>query len=241
MHRMSADSPTILATSMGFNRARDPWEPGPVFAYAFDIAGAPAKPRLCFVATASGDQETTIQRFYAAFEGSRIQTSHLALFDKPNMPDVAAHLHEQDVIWVDRGSVVNLLAVWRAHQLDNILHECWQAGVVLAGESAGSLCWHSGGTTDSFGEVRGLKDGLGFLPYANAVHYAERRELFHQLVGAGDLTDGYATDAGAGLHYAGIKLVTAIADRKNAGAYWVERQGDGSVREEELDVQRLKR
>lgn len=238
---MAADVPTILATSMGFNRAREPWRPGPIFDYAFELAGTSTAPRLCFMATAGGDQTATIERFYAAFEGSPVKTSHLAFFDKPNMPDVAEHLRSQDVIWVDRGSLVNLLAVWRAHQLDRILRDCWQAGVVLAGESVGSLCWHEGGTTDSFGEVQGVEDGLGFLPYSNAVHYSDRRELFHELVAAGDLPSGYATDAGAGLHYAETKLVAAVSDRKNAGAYWVERQTDGSVREEPLDVTRLKR
>ncbi|MBI3687137.1 MAG: peptidase E [Actinobacteria bacterium] len=238
---MPAAAPTILATSIGFNRAGTPWQPGPIFRYAFDLAGASTEPRLCLLATAGGDQELTIERCSAAFAGSGIRVSHLALFDKPNVPDVAAHLHAQDVIWVDRGSLVNLLAVWRAHGLDAILRGCWRAGVVLAGESAGSLCWFAGATTDSFGPVRGLRDGLGFLPYANAVHYAERRALFQQLVGDGSLPTGYATDAGAGLHYEGTTLVAAIADRRNAGAYRVERQPDGSVNEEPLQVTRLRR
>lgn len=231
----------ILATSMGFNRARAPWQPGPVFSYAFEVAGSQKTPRICFVATAGGDQATTIERFYEAFAQSPVKTSHVALFDKPNVADVEEHLRSQHVIWVDRGSVVNLLAVWRAHQLDRILRDCWESGVVLAGESAGSLCWHEGGTTDSFGDVQGLRDGLGFVPYSNAVHYADRRDQFHRLVAAGELGNGYATDAGAGLHYEGTKLAAAVSDRKNAGAYWIERQDDGTVREEALEVQRLKR
>lgn len=231
----------ILATSMGFNRARSPWLPGPIFTYAFELAAAPSTPRLCLLATAGGDQAAAVERFYGAFADSPVVASHVALFDKPNVPDVEEHLRSQDVIWVDRGSVVNLLAVWRAHQLDRILRDCWEAGVVLAGESAGSLCWHEGGTTDSFGDVRGVPDGLGFVPYSNAVHYQDRREHFQHLVAAGELGNGYATDVGAGLHYEGTKLVAAVSDRKNAGAYWVERQDDGSVCEEALEVQRLKR
>lgn len=243
---MAADAPTILATSMGFNRARDPWRPGPVFGYAFDLAGGPARPRLCFVSTGTGDRQASIDAFYAAFANTVVCTSHLALFEEPNVPDVAAHLRDQDVIWVDRGSVVNLLAVWRAHGLPAILAECWRAGVVLAGESAGSLCWHASTITDSYGGIRGTGDGLGFLPYANAVHYGEgeRRAAFHQLLAA-DGTEGglagYATDTGAGLHYEHDRLVAAIADRPHAGAYRVTRGVDGGVREEPLDVRRLKR
>ena len=161
---MPAEHPTILATSMGFNRARDPWQPSPVFRYAFGLAGNPSRPRLCFISTSTGDKQASIDSFYAAFVARDVATSHLALFGKPNVPNIAAHLHGQDVIWIDRGSVVNLLAVWHAHGVDKILHDCRQEGVVLAGESAGSLCWFSGGTTNSFGKVQPFTDGLKFLP-----------------------------------------------------------------------------
>jgi peptidase E len=226
---------------MGFNRAREPWQPGPIFRYAFDLCDTMKTPRLCLLATASGDQHATIEQFHAAFNRSPVAVSHLTLFDRPNVANTEEHLRSQDVIWVDRGSLVNLLAVWRTHQLDRILRDCWQAGVVIGGESAGSLCWYQGGITDSFGEARGVRDGLGFLPYSNTVQYAEHRQLFHRLVAGGQLPNGYATDTGSGLHYEGTALVAAISDRKQAGAYWVERQADGAVAEEQLAVQRLKR
>ncbi|MDQ2883617.1 MAG: peptidase E [Actinomycetota bacterium] len=238
---MTVEHPTILATSMGFNRARDPWRQSPVFRYAFGLTGKPSRPRLCFISTGTGDKQGSIDAFYAAFAASDVTTSHLALFDKPNVPDIATHLHGQDVIWIDRGSVANLLAVWRAHGVDTILRDCWQQGVVLGGESAGSLCWFSGGTTDSFGEVQPFADGLSFLPFANAVHFSDRRKQFRECVLCGTFPDGYATDAGAGLHFEGTDLVAAISDRKNAGAYKITRQADGTVKEEALDVTRLKR
>src|SRR5699024_11003405 len=97
---------------------------------------------------------------------------NLNLFAEPTFPDVEEVLLTQDVIWVNGGSVVNLLAVWRAHGLDGILRRAWQAGVVLAGISAGSLCWFQGGPTDSFGPpLRTIRNGLSFLPYGNGVHY----------------------------------------------------------------------
>ncbi|MGH3904241.1 MAG: peptidase E [Pseudonocardiaceae bacterium] len=182
---MPADRPTILATSMGFNRARDPWRPSPIFRYAFELAGNPPCPKVYFLTTGSGDRQTSIDGFYAAFAEGDVDTSHVSLFEKPNVQNVSAHLREQDVIWVDRGSLANLLAVWRMHAVDQLMRDCWRRGVVLGGESAGSLCWHSGGTTDSFGDVQLLNDGLGFLPYSNAVHYGERRELFQRCIASG--------------------------------------------------------
>jgi peptidase E len=236
---VAAGTPTIVATSMGFNRTRDPWCPGPVFGYAFDLASAGTTPRICFLATAGGDRPTTIAAFHRAFDGTGVCATHLTLFDKPNIVNIRDHLLAQDVIWVGRGSLVNLLAVWRAHHLDALLRECWQAGVVLAGESAGSLCWHSGGTTDSFGPVLPLPDGLGLLPYSNAVHYSERRDQFLHLVGSGVLPPGYATDAGAGLVYHGTDLVEAIADRPRARAYEIIRDHEGHCTDQPLPTRRL--
>jgi len=235
---MTADAPTILATSMGFffrDRNEIDYEPGPIFPYAFELARASARPKLCYIGTATGDAVTDLATFYAAFAAHDVQTSHLALFTMPNVEDVRAHLLSQDVIWVGGGSTANLLAVWRVHGLDRILRECWESGVVLGGVSAGSICWHEGGTTDSFGrQLAPLTDGLGFLPYSNGVHYdaeERRRPLFHDLIGNGTFGTGYATDNGVGIHYRGTEFVEAVADRPGVYAYRVERGPDGTVSE----------
>nr|WP_242613467.1 peptidase E [Herbihabitans rhizosphaerae] len=225
---------------MGFNRAREPWKPSPIFRYAIELTGCRDLPRICFLSTGTGDRRSSISGFYSAFLGRQVDASHVELFDKPNISDVAGHLQSQDMIWVDRGSVANLLAVWKAHGLDQVLRDCWQSGVVIGGESAGSLCWFQGGTTDSFGEVRPLADGLGLLPFSNAVHYADRRELFHSSVRDGLLPGGYATDAGAGLHFEGSTFVRAISDRANSGAYKVTRTKDGLIEETKLPIERLR-
>ncbi|MBB5869406.1 peptidase E [Allocatelliglobosispora scoriae] len=237
---MVADAPTILATTMGFHRGGRAWTPGPVFNFAFTLAGKPAQPSLCFLSTANGDSPASIAGFYGAFAGTRVRASHVALFDMPNVDDLTEHLLAQDVIWIDRGSLVNLIAVWHAHGLDEVLRRCWRAGVVLAGESAGSICWHAAGTTDSFGPRLTVAAGLGFLPYANAVHFSQRRKHFHQMIAAGELPSvGYATDIGAGLLYRGIGpeiTVEVVSDRAGADAYRVERSEGGQTEEMVLDV-----
>jgi peptidase E len=243
---MPAPQPTILATSMGFaSRGRGPydWRPGPVFDLAVELAGAPERPRLCYLGTATGDDPVRVAGVYGAFAGSAVEVSHLSLFPMPTVPDVRAHLLAQDVVWVGGGSVANLLAVWRVHGLDEIFREVWAAGVVLGGVSAGSLCWHVGGTTDSYGpDLRPVTDGLGLIPTSNGVHYdseEQRRPLYHRLVADGSLPDGYATDDGAGVLYRGTELVGAYAENGRAGAYLVERGPDTSAVETALDVQRL--
>ena len=243
---MTADQPTILATSATFRRgAEGPLDvrPGPIHHFAAELANATARTRICLLYQAGGDQESWLGAGYAAFAGTSFRASHLTLFPRPNVDDVRGHLLNQDVIWVGGGSVANLCAVWRVHGLDEILHEAWQAGVVLAGVSAGSICWHVGGSTDSYGyELRGFTDGLGWLPYSNGVHYdgeEQRRPLMHKLIGDGTLPDGYATDDGAGLVYRGTGLAEVVADRSGPRGYELRRAADGSVTETPLPTRVL--
>jgi peptidase E len=244
--RVTAAEPTIVASSIGFRgtgRGGADWAPGPVFRFAADLAGAGDRPRLCFFNTALGDSAEVTAAVYGAFAGTGFDLSHVALFPMPNHDDLRAHLLAQDVIWVLGGSVANLLAVWRVHGIPEILHECWQAGIVLGGVSAGSICWHTGGTTDSFGrDLRPVTNGLGWLPHSNGVHYdaeAQRRPLLHRLVGDGTLPDGYATDNGAALVYRGTAFAEAVCDTEGALAYRVRRLPDGTVEETALPTRLL--
>lgn len=243
---MAADAPTILGTSIGFgSRGTNSydWLPGPVFDLAVELARPAGRPKICYLGTATGDDITRIGAFYAAFADRDVDVSHLALFAMPNVADVRAHLLSQDVIWVGGGSTANLLACWRVHQLDAIMRDGWESGVVLGGVSAGSICWHSGGTTDSWGpRLRPITDGIGLLPYSNGVHYdaePQRRPLFQQLIGAGTLPTGYATDNGAGIRYRGAEFVEAFAESAGAYGYRVEPAGDGTATETRLATRLL--
>ena len=234
----------ILATSGGFRPDRRTWlTVGPIIEFAFELAGKPERPKFCYVGTALGDNPMFSKATQDAFIGRDVVVSNLAAFPMPSVADVRAHLLAQDVVWVGGGSVANLLAVWRAHGLDEVFREAWEAGVVLAGVSAGSLCWHIGGTTDSFGpELRAVTNGLALLPYSNGVHYdseEQRRPLYHRLVADGTLPAGHATDDGAGLVYRGTELVEVVADRPDAAAYRVERGPDGTAVETRLEPRRL--
>jgi peptidase E len=240
----------ILATSAAFRPARrEGLRPSPVVEHAIDLAEvAGRRPKVCVMHTALGDDSRWIAMTYAAFAGHRpdVELTHLALFPMPNVADPRAHLLEQDVVWVGGGSVANLLAVWRVHGLDAVFREAWEGGVVLTGVSAGSLCWHVGGTTDSYGpELRPVTNGLALLPYSNSPHYnseEQRRPLFQSLVGGGVLPAGFATDDGVGLHFRGTDFVEAVADRPDAYAWLVEPAvsgGSAGVRETQIMPRRL--
>jgi peptidase E len=234
---VTVPSPTILATSGGYREGRRTrLELSPLFHHGIELSGASGRaPRVCFVGTATGDQRWFNAELDEASRVAGVRASHLNLFTMPAYEDVEAHLLEQDVVWVNGGSVANLLAVWRVHGLDEIFPRVWQAGVVLSGVSAGSICWFVGGTTDSFGpRLRAVTNGLALLPYGNGVHYdseAGRRPLVHRLVGDGTLPETHCTDDQVGIVYRGTTMVEAVTDRAGKGAYVVRRDGDLAVEE----------
>ena len=206
--------------------------PGPLIEHALSLTGKEA-PKVCALYTATGDDVARIANWYAAWVGRPEQVSHVALLPMPNVDDLRAHLLTQDAIYVGGGSVAGLMVLWRLHGLDAVFREAWEAGVVLFGVSAGSLCWHTGGTTDSFGpELRAWNDGLGLIDGSNCPHYdseSRRRPLYQRLVAEGALAPGYAADDGVGLHYVGSELREAVTDRPDASAWRVEPTGETKV------------
>jgi dipeptidase E len=184
---------------------------------------AAERPRVCFLPTASGDADHYIVRFYRAFPAGRCEPSHISLFRRDGgASDIAAHLLAQDVIYVGGGSVISLLGAWAAHGIDLMLRAAWEAGVVMTGLSAGSLCWFSGGVTAFHGEAQPVH-GLGLLPWSNAVHYDDekRRHAFRAAVADG-MAPGYGTGDGAALHFVGADLARVVGSRPQARAYWVD-------------------
>src|SRR5437660_5615786 len=168
---MRRKTPQIVALGGGgFSMER---ERSPLDDYVLSLTEA-ARPRVCFLPTASGDADHYVVRFYRRFSPS-CETSHLSLFRRDQgaggvEEDLASHLLSQDVIYVGGGNVVSMLGAWSAHGLDRILMDAWRRGVLLCGPSAGSLCWFDEALSAFHGAPRAVR-GLGLLPYSNCVHY----------------------------------------------------------------------
>jgi peptidase E len=195
------------------------------------------RPRVCFIPTASADSAMYIAKFYRAFS-NRCVTADLTLHDPPSLPrrpartsDLADFVAAQDVFYVGGGNTAHLLALWRLHGLDRLLREAWQRGAVLAGISAGMICWFEAGLTDSFGGLEPLHDGLGLVAGSACPHFdgeSERRGRYHELIMSG-FPAGHAADDGVGLHFTGTTLIEAVTERPAAAAYRVERVGNEIV------------
>ncbi|HET7589224.1 MAG TPA: peptidase E [Solirubrobacterales bacterium] len=199
-----------------------------------------ARPRICLLPTASGDTSEQIASFYSAFGERACETSDVSLFRLGRRPmALRDHLLAQDLIYVGGGSMVNLLAVWEAHGVAPILSLAWRRGIVLAGQSAGAMCWFEAGITRSSGKPR-VAAGLGLLAGSLCVHYSnepERRAAYLDAV-AGGMPSGYGLDDYAGLLWEGDGAPSALTARRGARAYRVSSRR-GEVRESPLPARFL--
>ncbi len=199
-------------------------------------------PRVCFIPTASGDPREQVTRFYERFAGWPCEPSILSLFHLArDRIDPIAHLLGQDVIYVGGGSMRNMLAIWREHGIDRALGHAWRRGVVLAGLSAGAMCWFQGGLSMSGGAPEPVQ-GLGLLRGSLSVHLdsePERLPVFCQAVGARQLPGGFATDDGAGLVFAGTRLLECVGSRPGARVVEIRPGDAGLITRRRLPVRLL--
>jgi peptidase E len=225
--------------AIGGMRVRPGTRP-PLVDYMLSLTGKP-RPKVCLIPTATADDPARIVQFYERHAGTGAECTHLKLFER-TVPDVSSFLLAQDVIWVGGGNTANMLAVWRVHGVDRILREAWNAGIILCGGSAGSLCWFECGTTDSFdvNQLAPLHDGLGFLPGSHCPHYdgeAQRRPLYHRLIAEG-FPAGYAIDDDAAIRFVDTQIAEVVTSRTGATAYRVELR-DGQVVETPLEARSI--
>ena len=187
-------------------------------------------PRVLFIPTASGDSSDNIARYYRAL-ARRCEARHLELFRR-TAEELRAHVLDHDVIYVGGGNTVNMLAIWRAHGFDQILRDALASGIVLAGVSAGAVCWFEGTITDSFGPLVELKDGLGLLPGVLVPHYdgeIERRRVLHGAIKAGAWPSAIAVDDGCAVVFKDRELVEVVTSRPHSAAYRVEKPGSDVI------------
>ncbi len=204
--------------------------------YILDQAAA-GSPRVCFLSQANGEDASYVLRFYRHFQALGAQPADLSLFH-PHTADIESFLMAHDAIYVGGGNTLSMLALWRAWGVDRILHAAWEQGTLLAGVSAGAICWFEQGLTDSIPGKLSALDCLGFLPGSCSPHYdgeAERRPSYHRMVARGDIKPGYGVDDHAALHFRGKDLAGVVTSRGSVSAYRVEGGSDGAI-ETRLEV-----
>jgi dipeptidase E len=190
-----------------------------------------ARPKVCFIGTASGDSESYVRRFYQEFGKRTCSPSHFPLFSTPPRP-ARAHLLDQDIVYVGGGATANMLVLWRFHGLDVLLREAWDAGTIMAGPSAGAICWFEDGVTRSLGDESGpLGDGLGLVSGSFCPHYGDdeaRTAAYRRLVADGFLP-GIGAAGDVAVHIVGGNVSEVVTTRPGATAFRVEKRDGEAV------------
>jgi dipeptidase E len=210
----------------------------PLFQYLLDLAGKP-QPAVGFIPTASGDAPESVRRIGDLCAKLHCRLSDLPLFDRT--PNLEEYVAAQDVILVGGGNTKSMLAVWREWGLPELLRSAWHNGTILAGWSAGAICWFEQGVTDSFADRLRPLDCLGFLPGSCCPHYtaeADRRPAYHEFIRTNQMKAGIALDDGAAVYIRGTDPWRVVASPGSPGARKVY-AGDGGIREELLALERI--
>ncbi|MFF7777501.1 Type 1 glutamine amidotransferase-like domain-containing protein [Streptomyces tanashiensis] len=203
------------------------------------------RPKVCFIPTASGDAPAYVEKFFEACRSRSCEPSVLQLFRRELDDDeLRTFLLSQDVVYVGGGNTANMLAVWRAHGVDQLLREVFDRGTLLCGISAGANCWAEGSHTDSFGPLTHLSDGLSLLSGSVCPHYDSepgRRSSYQAAVASRALPAGWAVEDGVGALFANGRLTDCVTRTPGALLYRVEPDTDSGVSEQALPCRLLAR
>jgi peptidase E len=202
-------------------------------------------PRILVMNTATGDADST--KLFAYEVCSKVSSTcaltFLGFFARTPM-NLSELLLSQDIIFVNGGNTKSMLAVWREYGVDKLLAEAWASGIVLAGSSAGGICWFDSCCTDSFADRYIAMPALGILSGSCCPHYdgeSGRRASYHGMITGGELASGFAIDEGTGIHFKGTEIhkIVSVSPRVEAAAYRVTGEAGGRVKEEVLAAIRL--
>ena len=180
-------------------------------------------PRICFIPTATGDNEAYKVNFYSTFTNLNCYPSHLDFFKRT--PDLNELILNQDAIFVGGGNTKSMLAVWKEWGLDKILKKAYLNGTVMSGVSAGAICWFQNGITDSWASNLKMMPCLNFVKGTCCPHYdeePERKPAVEKLLLTNKIKNVYAVDGGAALHIKDEKVFKSVIFKKNKSSYLID-------------------
>jgi dipeptidase E len=211
---------------------------GPTFINYVAMLTKKPEPKICYIPTASADNIYTIANWYEVCSNLPVKPYVLRTFinASPEQQTFEETIMSMDAVVVGGGSTLNMMAIWRAQGIDTVLRKAYEHGIIMAGGSAGSLCWFNAGPTDSRPKHLTFVDCLGFIKTSNCPHYHSqptRKPLYQQAILDGQLGAGYACDDKAGILFENEKLVKCVASDQNSHVYFLS-VADGKIKEDQL-------
>lgn len=181
-------------------------------------------PKISFFPTASAENEKYIENYYKAFSMLPCEPMHVSLFSRTE--DVKKIIDESDVIYVGGGNTKSMLAVFKEWNISNLLIRANQKGKILAGVSAGMICWYEKGVTDSWSDELKIIDCLNILPGCSCPHYdgeEDRRPSVHKFILENNINSCLAVEDGAAVHYKNNSIYRCISFYNNKNVYTVKK------------------
>jgi peptidase E len=197
-----------------------------------------SNPKICFVPTASADNADNIKYWNFICKNLGIDSYILKFWISSNSEQKTFEqiLLDADAIVVGGGNTLNMMGIWKAQGIDMILQKALKRGIILAGGSAGSLCWFENGVSDSRPVNLSIVDGFGFLPYSHCPHYSNegRKELYFDEIESGRIKNGYACDDKSGVLFKNGKFIEAISTNDVNNSYYITLKDD-KINSQKLD------
>ena len=197
------------------------------------------KPNICFIPTATGDNDSYKVNYYDVFTKLNCNPTHIDFFKRTM--DLSSSIPDQDIIFVGGGNTKSMLAVWKDWGLDLLLRDAYENGTVMSGVSAGAICWFKQGITDSWASNLSVMDCLGFLDGCCCPHYdgeKDRRPSVHAFINDEKIESCIAVEDESAIHYKDNKFYKSISFGKDKNSYIIKNDGDKIIESplEKIDI-----
>ncbi len=195
-------------------------------------------PSICFLPTATGDNESYIVRFYSVFTRLNCKPTHIEFFKRT--PDIRDHIMNQDVIFVGGGNTKSMLAVWNDWGMNKILIDAYNQGIIMSGVSAGAICWFTTGVTDSWDNKLELLNCLDLIKGTCCPHYDEepsRIPYVKKILEEKIVSNCIAIEGGSALHFINGKPSKNLSFKEDKNSFKVSYQNNKIIRIPYLSLQ----
>jgi dipeptidase E len=115
-------------------------------------------PSVLFIPTASYDSLRYWERVKEYFGKFLNCTTDVLLLISGRLTDdqIRKKILSADIIYVGGGNTLYMMRLWRRLGVDKLLKQAYENGTVLAGISAGAICWFDSGHSDSMSFYGGM-------------------------------------------------------------------------------------
>ena len=210
-----------------------------IAALAKEAAGE-RRANALFIPTASHDFMPYYNTFHKVYTGMfDIKTDVLlSVFKDADLEKWQGKIDKAVVIYVGGGDTVFMMEHWKNSGVLPLIREAYERGVILAGLSAGAICWFSDIYTDSkaaLGEEEeryAMFRGLGWIEGKISPHYGARMLDFDKIV-CYNFDCAYGIEDDSALVIEDENIVGSIS---SGGKAWKIERENGSIKQTEISV-----